>query len=165
MLRTTGIAMACVLLAACGTTTERPQSVKQSAPVSMDSLVEYVAYQRRLRADLEAGETRNLTPQQARSIMKHQDIVFAELDGVERLDELDEDKRLTVFNAQQSINGILANNVENTPICRREATLGSHRQRVVCMTPEQRRVASREAQRALEMFRRGKGGAQAPTGG
>ena len=151
------------LLAACGAQTVRPTAESETRAAGID---EFIEYQRAMRENFEDGMTGTLTPEEVAEVKRQQDIVFAALDGVDSIEALDDETRLEVFNAQQTITGIITKNTANTPICRRESTLGSHRQRTVCMTPAQRAEAADNARRMLEMWGLGrKGGAPAPPGG
>ena len=149
------------VLSACGGQTVRPATETKAAGID-----EFLEYQRAMRKNFDDGMTGSLTPEEVAEVKRQQDVMFTALDGVDSIEALDDDSRLEVYNAQQTINGIITKNVANTPICRRESTLGSHRQRTVCMTPSQRAEAADNARRMLEMWGLGrKGGVQPPTGG
>lgn len=164
MYKSIAVLLLTALLTACGAASVRPAATQASAKSA--DIGEFLDYQRAMRKNFDDGMTGSLTPDEVAEVRRQQDIVFAALDGVDDIEALDDDARLEVYNAQQTINGIITKNTANTPICRREATLGSHRQRTVCMTPAQRAEAADNAQRMLEMWGVGrKGGAQAPTGG
>lgn len=62
------------------------------------------------------------------------------LEGHEAPEELDNDQRIALFNAQQKITAIVGNDDKNRKICKRVAVTGSRVAAVECMT-----VAEREA--------------------
>lgn len=144
MIRAITIALAAGLLGACATTGERPAAgadADAEAPSVVDEIVtieEFLAQHEYIRAGLQDESFGEFSDADIATIEAKQDELRDLLADVDAIEQLDVDDRIRVHNAQEAINGILARSVQDTPICRREHTLGSHRPRTVCMTPRQR---------------------------
>lgn len=158
MYRFISVAAAAVLLGACAGVTPAPDA---PAPKQMASIDEFLAHQDYIRAGLMDGSYGEVEEREIELVIERQEEMRALLADVESVDELSEEDKIRIWNAQNVVNGVLTRSLSETPICRREAVLGSHRQRTVCLTPRQRerlRDDSRESLRYLQngfMPRRG----------
>ena len=143
------IALALSVLAACAAvdTTPPPE------PKKIATIDEYLAHQDYLRAGLLDGSLGELSERDLEEVFRRQDELRVLLGSVESIEALTEEQKIEVLNNQNAINGILTRSLADTPICRRETVVGSHRPRTVCMTARQRealRDNSRESIRYLQ---------------
>lgn len=154
MMKYLGMAVTLVALAGCGTTTgTQVPTVAPGAPEKIESIEGFLAHQDYIRAGLQDGSLGDFKTREFETVIEKQDELRKILSSVDSIAELDEDQAITVLNAQETINGILARNLEDRPICRRETVLGSHRTRTVCLTARQRdklREDSRDSLRYLQ---------------
>ncbi len=154
MFKFLGIAVALFMLAGCGTTTgAQAPAIAPDAPEKIESIDGFLAHQDYIRAGLYDGSLGDVTARELEMVIEKQDELREILSTVDSIEALDEIEAIKVLNAQETINGILARNLEDRPICRRETVVGSHRPRTVCMTARQRnqlREDSRESLRYLQ---------------
>lgn len=150
MLKYLGIALVIVALAGCSTTTgSRTTAIAPHAPENIENIEDFLAHQDYIRAGLQDGSLGDFSERQLEMVVQKQDELRNILSTVDSIDELDEVDAIKVLNAQETINGILARNLEDKPICRRETVLGSHRTRTVCLTARQRNQLREESQESL----------------
>ena len=83
-----------------------------------------------------------------RELEHQQSIVYGLLNGRSHVDELTLDQRIRVNNALEGIHAIMVQAPEERVICRRERTVGSHRQVTSCRTAAQREADREEALRS-----------------
>ena len=152
------VAAAAFMVSACA----GPSPVADAPePVKIASIDEFLAHQDYIRAGIQDGSYGDIRAEEIELVIERQAELRAVLAGVESVDDLSEEDKIRIWNAQNAINGVLTRSLADTPICRREAVLGSHRQRTVCLTPRQSeklREDSRESLRYLQngfMPRRG----------
>ena len=149
MMRRVAIALALSMLAACAAVETAPPP----EPKKIETIDEYLAHQDYIRAGLLDGSLGELSERDLEEVFRRQDELRVLLGNVESIEALTEEQKIEVLNNQNAINGILTRSFADTPICRRETVVGSHRQRTVCMTARQRealRDNSRESIRYLQ---------------
>ncbi|MEX0901075.1 MAG: hypothetical protein WD081_10360 [Gammaproteobacteria bacterium] len=155
MVRYLGIALALLMLSGCGATTgARAPATAPAAPEKIESIEGFLAHQDYIRAGLQDGSLGDVTERQLEMVIEKQDKLREILSTVDSIDALDEIETIEVLNAQETINGILARNLEDRPICRRETVLGSHRTRTVCMTANQREKLREDSRSSLRYLQR-----------
>lgn len=155
MFRFLGIAAAFVALAGCGTTTgAQAPTIGPDAPEKIESIDGFLAHQDYIRAGLQDGSLGEVSARELEMVIDKQDELRAILTTVGSVEDLDEIQTIKVLNAQETINGVLARNLEDRPICRRETVLGSHRTRTVCMTARQRNQLREESRQSLQYLQR-----------
>ena len=98
----------------------------------------FLDYQRDVRADMKTSKFKHVDNSSKTELFRAQDELFALLKGKQSVDQLSEDERLKVYNAQQTIAGVLTDAELDRPICKREKRLGSNRLMTVCETRRQR---------------------------
>lgn len=160
MFKWTTLLAAALLLAGCGATTPETKTAS-AAPAAAQaetgkiiSVQDYLWQQEQIRAGLEDGSLGAFSAEDKALVLSKQNELKAVLSGVETIDELTDEDRIVVFNAQEQINGVLQRNLYDTPICRREHTVGTYRQKTVCLTPRQRTELAEYAQEAMRPFQR-----------
>lgn len=104
----------------------------------------------REKLDNPTGEYRNLSSEAIAKMRAAQDRVFAMLDGVASLDQLNKDQKVMLSNDLDQIKYLLANNEGNRLICHREKKTGSNMIQRVCETAAQRDADAEESQRSLQ---------------
>lgn len=72
------------------------------------------------------------------------------LEGHVSIDELSNDEKLQLINAQEHVNAILTQHDGRRLICERMTPTGSHRPKNVCVTLAQRRQATEDSRRFLD---------------
>lgn len=155
MFKYLGIAVALVALAGCGTTTgARAPETASTAPEKIESIDGFLAHQDYIRAGLQDGSLGEVSARELEMVIEKQDELREILSTVDTIEDLDEIQTIKVLNAQETINGVLARNLEDRPICRRETVLGSHRTRTVCMTARQRNQLREESRQSLQYLQR-----------
>lgn len=113
----------------------------------------FLAHQDALMADLQSGSLGTFNDRQVDEVIRNREILRRELARVGTIDELSLGGKIAVFNAQNTINGIVTNTPRDTVLCARETVVGSHRIQTVCMSERQReklREDSRESLRYLQ---------------
>ncbi|HEY0504177.1 MAG TPA: hypothetical protein VGD42_11860 [Lysobacter sp.] len=105
-----------------------------------------VAQQQRIRDDVlrHGGPYKDLPAADREALLKEQDKVFQLLDRRDAVTDLPEPERIVVFNALESIEGIVNRAQDERMVCERVRRVGSNRSETVCMTAGERR-ARREA--------------------
>ena len=152
------VAAAAFMVSACA----GPSPVADAPePVKIASIDEFLTHRVLLRAGIQGGSDGDVRAGESDLVIERQAVLRGVRGGGESVDDLSEEDKIRIWNAQNAINGVLTRSLADTPICRREAVLGSHRQRTVCLTPRQSeklREDSRESLRYLQngfMPRRG----------
>jgi hypothetical protein len=100
--------------------------------------------QAQIRKDAEARQGRYATLEgsKRRRLFEKQALVLRMLEGRRSMAELDEQDRIIVFNALESIAAIVNDDEPNRTICRRQKPVGSNRPVTLCRT-----VAELEAEK------------------
>lgn len=134
-----------------------------AAPATADraaTIEEYLNFQQQVRANIEDGVYGRMSADEIELIAGSQQTLDRLLRGKSSIDELNEDERMAVYNAQEAIIAVLTDTVDNRPICRRRHTVGSHRPVTECFTPRERRELSDRARDAARYWQ----GVQASSG-
>jgi hypothetical protein len=119
-------------------------------PVHIDDVDEYLAHQRVLRRDVEHGKRfAHVDEQSKRDLLSAQDRVFAILEDHDSLEELTDQQRVDLYNAQNTINGVVADAELERQVCRREKHIGSNRVKLVCLSKREWREVYENTQRDL----------------
>lgn len=105
-----------------------------------------LAQQQEIRADVERrkGAYKDMSTADRETLMREQDKVFELLRDRTAVTDLGERDRIVVFNALESIEGIVNRAQDEKMVCERTRKVGSNRTETVCMTAAERR-ARREA--------------------
>jgi hypothetical protein len=82
-------------------------------------------------------------------IYDSQDVLFALLRDRTSIDELNDDERLQVFNAQNTIAAVLTNAEDDRPLCQNSPRLGSHLHNIDCWSARERRLQKEVTQHEL----------------
>lgn len=122
--------------------TERPQRI--------EDVQAYVGHQRQLRSKIEHGKDfAHMDEQSKRKALKAQDRIFGLLDDRDSIDELTQEQMVQLYNAQNVVNGFVADAELERQICRREKHVGSHRVKLVCLSAREWREVYDNTQRDL----------------
>lgn len=109
-----------------------------------------------IRIQMEPGGRYGDVPAIDRPKIEEQLNVMASLlEGVEVIEELKDEDRVRLFNAQEKINGLLLQHDGQRLVCEKTRVTGSHRPRTVCMTYAERQAAREDAQRTFRVYNRG----------
>lgn len=155
MFKYLGVIVTLAALAGCGTTTgTRAPTTAPAGPEKIESIQDFLAHQDYIRAGLQDGSLGDVSARELEMVIEKQDELREILSTVDTIEELDEIQTIKVLNAQETINGVLARNLQDRPICRRETVLGSHRTRTVCMTARQRDQLREESRQSLQYLQR-----------
>jgi hypothetical protein len=127
----------------------KPVFNEKVAPADVPKLVETI------RAEIQPGGRWELVPKRDRPDLEKrlgemQDL----LQGHASIDELTEDEKVQLLNAQEHVNAILTEHDGERLICKRETPTGSHRPQVNCKTVAQRRRESQYAQETMRNTQR-----------
>ena len=143
-------AAAAVIVATLGLV---PMAVMAAQPprgkVETTEIPAIIANMDEIRAEIEdkGSDLAKLPAAKRRELEQQQAIVYRLLDGHEHVDELSIDQRIRVNNALEGIHAIMTAPSEGRVTCRRERTVGSHRQVTVCRTAAQREADREDALR------------------
>jgi hypothetical protein len=135
------------LLAGCGATGPGQMEAER-----IDSVEDYIAYHRDLREGLASGMYGEITEHDARIFNEAQGTIFDHVTGIDSLADLSDDARLEVFNAQETINALIRGNMADRMVCRRQHSVGSHRQQVRCSTAQELEDQRRELEHARQFI-------------
>jgi hypothetical protein len=119
------------------------------------SVDEFLAYQEELRDNLHEDYPKPLSAREWRLFDMAQEEIRRLLEGRISIDELSGDQRVALMNAQERIAAILEGKEDERVVCRRERTVGTHFQRVRCVTwaqLRQEREDAMEARRRVPMW-------------
>lgn len=150
------IALALVLLSGCASTGSSPSrsepaaepAVRAEAPRIVDTQ-EFLAFLETLERDLEAGEPRELTRLEKRRVEELTNELRGMLDGVESVDQLNNNAQTEVFNTTQALWSAVIGRDEDQVICRREHRVGTNFKTTRCRTVSEIREDQRSADRYL----------------
>jgi hypothetical protein len=141
---------------------EQPKPVfgEKIAPTEFPQLIEMI------RSEIEPGGRWEYVPKKERPILEaklHE--MERVLDGKSSLDELSNDERLRLINAQEHANAILTRHDGQRLVCRRETPTGSRRPVTTCLTMAQRKQEQEDSHRFLERMQKGSNAVPTRTGG
>lgn len=100
------------------------------------------------------GDYGPLQKSQLRQLQQAEDEIEDLLAGRTQLEELSEQGRVALYNAQQTITAILRSDDKDRKICKREAVVGSRLSRNVCLTVAEREARAKAAKDAMVDMRR-----------
>lgn len=140
-----GVAVACVV--ALGVF---QGAVQASETATLEQILQQ---QQQLRAQLDRGDTADLTPRRVRAVRKAQEQLFRLADGKTQLDQLNIEERVQFENALEAINAeVVGTRVaqESRDVCWTEAKTGSKLKVTRCGTQEEIDEARRGARAWME---------------
>lgn len=138
-----------------------------AAPVAAKKTLDidtFVQQQRIIRADIESGRKyRDMDNETKERLYAAQDQMFGLLEGRGSIDDLDQDELIELYNAQGKVNALLTDSELERDVCRRLATVGTHRVGIACYSVrEWRRI--RETDEAMMLAPRVCQPGMAPAG-
>lgn len=102
-----------------------------------------------VRADLEKGDPRHLSTHEWELWDKAAEKMHQILQGKETVEELNQDERVALHNAQEQLNAILTGDEDERVVCRRERRLGTNIRRGICVTVAELREQREAGQAAI----------------
>lgn len=137
-------ALALIGLLACG----NALADSQAQPIVIKDIAKFLDYQRDLRGDMQDGSKfKHVDGSSKRRVFAAQDTLFSLLQGKRSIDELQDDQRIAVYNAQAEIAAVLTDAELDRPVCKRERPIGSNMMKTICITKRESREIQ-ERQRA-----------------
>ena len=119
-------------------------------PVRITDIGEYLDHQEALRRDVQHGKRfKHVDEHSKRELYAAQDRVFAILEGHDSIEELTDQQSVDLYNAQNTINGIVADMELDRQVCRREKQIGSNRVKLVCLSAREWREVHDNTQRDM----------------
>lgn len=116
-------------------------------PVVIKDVPKFLNYQRDLRDDMQKdAKFKHVRSAEKQKLYSAQDELFQLLDGKTSVDQLSDDQKVAVFNAQAQITAVVTDAELDRPLCKRERRIGSNRLETVCETKRQREDARDAAQ-------------------
>lgn len=111
-----------------------------------------------IRANLEPGGKYDYVPKIDRPKIEEQlDIISTLLANVDSVDELNQRRKVRLFNAQEKLNGLLLQAEAERVHCQQTKLTGSHRTQTVCLTNKQREEAEETRRRFTNSYVHGFG--------
>ena len=111
---------------------------------------EYIDHQHALRREVEQGKRfKHVDGQSKRELYAAQDRIFDLLEGHDSVDELTAQQQVDLYNAQNVVNGVVADAELDREVCRREKHIGSNRVKLVCLSKREWREVYDNTQRDL----------------
>lgn len=134
-----------VLAVLIGLIASATASLANDVPKNLDAQA-ILAQQRQIRAEVEKhnGRFKGMEAHKREELFAKQSTVASLLEGKKSTTELPEHDQIAVFNALETIEGILNRAEDDRMVCERIKPVGSNRPKTVCMTVAERR-AEREA--------------------
>ncbi len=125
-------------------------SAPEHTAVAFDPAV-FAEQKQALEHEIVAGERyRGIAPKDRERVLEALDRMEANLAGIRSVSELDERRRLAVFNDQELINVVLTQAAEDSRVvCTRETPVGTRLATKVCKTVGERRRDRESAREAL----------------
>lgn len=110
-----------------------------------------IAQQEQIRAEVEArkGRYKDLAADSRTTLLNKQSQVIAMLSGKTTTTELSEADQIVVFNALETIEGIVNKAEDERLVCERVRQVGSNRSQTVCITAAERRAKQEAAAKGL----------------
>lgn len=140
------------LLALCLGTSALAQ--EQAADKIVD-IPAFLATQDEIAESVKSGRFGFLKPSESRELKKAQATLRKILSGVSSVEQLKEEQRVAVFNAQEKVNAIISRDRSDEVRCETQQRTGSHFRETRCYTAEQlaeqRRAAERLRQSAMSV--------------
>lgn len=116
----------------------------------IDDVGDYLDHQHALRRDFEHGKRfRHVDGQSKRQLFAAQDRIFAILEGRDSIEELTAQQQVDLYNAQNVVNGVVADAELDREVCRREKQIGSNRVKLVCLSKREWREVYDNTQRDM----------------
>lgn len=110
----------------------------------------FAEQKRRLVRSLDSKEYFEISDGNRQKVVDALDRMEGHLAGIRSVEELEESRRIAVFNDQELVNALLTGAREDSRlVCKREKRVGSNMPTTLCMTVAQRREAQETAQRGL----------------
>ena len=97
----------------------------------------FLDFQKSVREKVVSGRYGEFRPEEVQRLDTAQSTIFNLLQGRDSIDELEEEERISLFNAQEDIQAVLRENDPGQMVCRREAVVGTHRRVTRCVTRRQ----------------------------
>lgn len=113
-------------------------------------VAEYMDFLDQLSADVENDEPRELSPMELERYQRINAQLRATLAGVENIDQLDQDRKIKVFNLHEELQAVLIGDPKYRVICRRERSVGTHFRHTTCTTVEEFRADQEHGRRWLQ---------------
>ena len=127
-----------------------PVAAAEEERVRITDVDEYLDHQHELRRDVEHGKRfKHVDGQSKRELYAAQDRIFALLEGHESVDELTAQQQVELYNAQNVVNGVVADAELDREVCRREKQIGSNRVKLVCLSKREWRQVYDDTQRDM----------------
>lgn len=122
-------------------------------PVLADTPDKFAEQTQHIYDDMKpGGRYEFITPSEKRSVEMLLGQMAALLERAGSVDAMNHDTRLQLFNAQESVNGILKHNDTNRLVCESRAPIGSHIPVTTCHTYGQIQATARGTQQGLMEF-------------
>ncbi|AVP98736.1 hypothetical protein C7S18_16750 [Ahniella affigens] len=111
-----------------------------------------------IRVNLEPGGKYAYVPQNDRPAVEEQlGIISSILAKVDSIDELNQRRKIRLFNAQEKLNGLLLQSEDNREHCQATKLTGTHMTKTVCLTNKQREEAEETRRRFTNSYVHGFG--------
>ena len=109
-------------------------------PTVEKNIPDFLARQQLLRQDLVSGAPKfsYIDNQTKEKVYAAQDVMFRILKDKKSTDDLNQQERVQVYNAQSEVAAILDNALAERPICENKPKLGSHLHQVECVSRRER---------------------------
>jgi hypothetical protein len=108
-------------------------------PTVEKNIPEFLARQAALRQDLTQGSKFSYMDNQTKQkVIGAQDVLFRILANKKSIDELNQQERVDVYNAQTEIAAILDDATADRPVCENHPKMGSHLHQVECVSRRER---------------------------
>lgn len=122
-------------------------------PVLADTPAKFAEQTQRIHEDMQTGGRYEFTsPTDKRRVDVLLDQMASLLQAAGSVDAMNHDTRITVFNDQEEVNGILKHNDSNRLVCESRAPIGSNILRTTCRTHGQIETAARNTKQGLMEF-------------
>ena len=142
------IAIALLILITSGS------ALAATKPTDAMNIPQFLAHQEQLRDDVERStKFAHLDNESKRRLFGSQDVLFTVLRDKSSIDELSDDERLEVFNAQNVIAAVLSDAEEDRPLCKNAPRLGSHMRNLDCWSKRERELQRGVVQNELRRTR------------
>lgn len=122
-------------------------------PVLADTPDTFAEQTQRIHEDMQTGGRYEFTsPTDRQKVDRLLDQMASLLQSAGSVDAMNHDTRITLFNDQEEVNGILKHNDSNRLVCESRAPIGSNILRTVCHTHGQIETAARNTKQGLMEF-------------
>ena len=109
-------------------------------PIVVKDVAKFLDYQRDLRVDMQGkSKFKHVDESSKRRLFAAQDTLFAVLKDKQSINELDDEQRIAVYNAQAEITAVLTDAELDRPVCKREKPIGSNMMKTICITKRESR--------------------------